>query len=129
MTWAFLKSPLPGAPASCPDAFPAGEGLVKVALYGDGSGTCPVANVEGDVITLDELPRSSPSAHEGRGESTKAGKLDAAILLNRIIDVRLVNLDARAMGIDELPETQRGLKAIEERVAREILKRTGSEAA
>jgi hypothetical protein len=120
-TWAFLKPPLPGAPASCPDAAPAGPGIVKVDLFADRSAGCPVASVEGDVVTLDELNESLASLHQARGAAGPGAKQDPTAILNRMIDFRLVVLDARTMGIDELPEVVTNVDEMKAAVARELL--------
>jgi parvulin-like peptidyl-prolyl isomerase len=120
-TWAFLKPPLPGTPASCPDAAPAGPGLVKVDLFADRSAGCPVASVEGDVLTLDELNESLAAIHQSRSGATSGAKQDPTAILNRMIDFRLVVLDARTMGIDELPEVATSVAEMKEAAAREIL--------
>ncbi len=121
-TWAFLKTPLPGAPASCPDAAPVSAGLVKAPLFAERSGTCPVASIGDDVVTLDDLAGALGTVHEGRADAAKAGKQDTSAILNRVIDARLLLGEARAMGVDEMPEVVEGMKTIDERVGREMLK-------
>jgi parvulin-like peptidyl-prolyl isomerase len=121
-TWAYLKTPLPGAPASCPDAKPAGEGLVKVSLFDGRSASCPVATVENESVTLQELAGVIAEAHESReGAARQAGQVDARAILDRLVDVRLIVLEANAMGIDELPEMKKAVEAVKERVGRTML--------
>ncbi len=121
-TWAFLKGSLPGAPSSCPGAQPAGSGQVKVGLFNPRSGTCPVASVGGDVLTIDNLNFALAGSHGAQGGATKAGKQDPTAILRRLVDARLIVLEGRAMGLEELPDVASGIKAIEERAGREMLK-------
>ena len=120
-SWAYLRLPLPGAPASCQDAVPAGEGIVRVDLYGERSVNCPVAAVDGDPVTLDELNAVLATSHQAHGASTQGGKKDPAAILNRLVDARLVVLEARTMGIEELPEVVATIDEIKVTTGREIL--------
>jgi len=121
-TWAILKSPLPGGSEVCPDAQDAGSGLIKVPLFSERSAACPVAKVGDDMIPLDDLTRALASSHQSGSGEAKAGRTDATAILNRLIDVRLIVQEARAMGVDEDPEVVKGLRSIEERVGRDLLK-------
>ena len=120
-TWVYLRAPLPGAPASCPTAQPAGEGLVKVSLFDDKAISCPVAAVEGEPIALEELSGALAITHEQRAGAAQAGKQDATAVVNRLVDVRLVLLEARTMGIDELPEVKEAIDGIKARTSLEML--------
>ena len=121
--WVFLKTPLPGAPASCPDPQPATSGVVKVPLFAERSGNCPVASIDGGGnVTVDELATALAGAHEGHGVSQQAGKQDPTAIVNRLVDAKLIVMEADAMGIDDLPEVKEGLKASEENIGREMLK-------
>ena len=121
-TWAYLKGSLPGAPSSCPDAQPAGSGQVKVVLFAPRSGTCPVASVGGDVLTIDDLNLALAGSHGAHGGAAKAGKQDPTAILGRLVDARLIVLEGRAMGLEELPDIATGIRGIEERAGREMLK-------
>ena len=122
-TWLFLRTPLPGAPASCPDAQSAGGDLVKVSLFGERSGSCPVASIDGtEIITVDGLAATLAGTHGSHGAAASAGKQDATALLNRLVDARLVVMEAQAMGIEELPQVKKVYEGIDESTGREILK-------
>lgn len=121
-TQVFLKAPLPGAPASCPDAQPAGDGMVKVPLFAPRSASCPVASVGGDVITVDDLNFALAGSHGSTAGAGKAGKQDPTAILRRLVDARLIVLEGRAMGIEEMPDVVLGIQRIDERVGREMLK-------
>lgn len=120
-TWAFLRPPLPDQATTCRAAEPAPDGLVKVPLFGVESKACPVADVEGGILTLNDLATALVAAHEKRTEGA-ASKTDATAILNRLVDVRLVVLEAQAMGIDELPEVARQLENARASAARDVLK-------
>ena len=122
-TWIYLRSPLPGASINCPDAQAAGAGIVKVSLFSDRSGNCPVATVDGNVgVTVEAVATALAGAHGQRTGEQQAGKADTSAIVNRLVDVRLIVLEGEAMGIDELPEVKESLKASEESIGRDLLK-------
>jgi hypothetical protein len=120
-TWAFLQPPLPDQATSCRTAEPASDGLVKVALFGQESRSCPVADVEGGIVTMNDLATALVAVHEKRTDGA-AGKTDATAIVKRLVDVRLVVLEAQAMGIDELPEVVKQLQSARAAAARDVLK-------
>ena len=121
--WIFLRSPVPGAATACPDAQAAGAGLVKVPLFSEKSGACPVATIQdGPSVTVDDLAAGLATTHEGHGASQKAGKQDPTAIVNRLVDAKLIVMEGEAMGIDDLPAVKDGIKAAEENAGREILK-------
>ncbi len=64
-----------------------------------------VAEVDGKPITLDEFNRAIGRIHSGSagGETPEKGGL--AELLERMINAKLILLEAREMGLNELPDT------------------------
>ena len=121
--WIFLKSSVPSAATACPDAQAAGSGLVKVPLFSEKSGSCPVATIQdGPSVTVDDLATALAGAHGAYGKEQQAGKQDPTAIVNRLVDAKLVALEGEAMGIDELPEVKEGIKAAQENVGREMLK-------
>jgi hypothetical protein len=119
--WAYLRPPLPDQATACRAAVPAADGLLKAPLFGVEATTCPAAEVEGGVVTLGELASAIASSHESRAEGP-TGRTDATAIVNRLIDARLVVLEAQAMGIDELPEVQAQVAAARAAAARDVLK-------
>jgi PPIC-type PPIASE domain len=80
-----------------------------VPLFSEEYGSVPVAVVgDDDAITVREFAEILAEAHSDR-ESTSGKKLDFAPLLDRLVDVRLIVREARAMGMDELPQVQKAL--------------------
>lgn len=66
----------------------------------------PVALVNDEPITLEEFSEALGSVHEGKvEEKTTAGK-DYGKVLKRLINTKLIIQEARAMGLDELPEVK-----------------------
>jgi parvulin-like peptidyl-prolyl isomerase len=91
-------------PEASTSAVPAPYFQLEAPLFSEDFASVPVASVEGDIVTLRELTGVISSAHESMSPDAKAGKRDVGPLLNRIVDGRVLALEARDMGIDELPE-------------------------
>ncbi|GEJ57076.1 peptidyl-prolyl cis-trans isomerase [Anaeromyxobacter diazotrophicus] len=94
----------------------------KVPLFAPASATLPVAEVENEAITLGELSKVLAGAHGAMGDAKSAGKKDFAPLLDRMIDARLLVIEARAMGIPELPELKKAVAEHREQALREMVK-------
>lgn len=62
-----------------------------------------VAIVNDEPIFLDELNQAIAASHKGRSGKQKAGRLDFSNIMERLINRRLILLEARNMGLDELP--------------------------
>jgi len=76
-----------------------------------------VASVNEEPISLEELNRAIAASHTSRPRSEKAGRIDYSAIMDRLINTRLILLEARNMGLDELPE----IKAVVEKYSREAL--------
>ena len=76
-----------------------------------------VATVNEEPISLDELNRAIAASHTTRPKGDKAGRIDYSAIMERLINTRLILLEARNMGLDELPE----VKDAVDRYARETL--------
>lgn len=82
----------------------------------------PIADVNGEVITLEELTSTLGSTHEGRTAGEKqAAKVDFSEILKRLINVRLIVQEAREMGMDELPEVKATVSKYSKTAVRELL--------
>ncbi len=67
----------------------------------------PLAVVNGEQITLEDLNKALASSHEGMADDKKqAARIDYAKILKRLINVRLILQEAKNIGLDELPETK-----------------------
>ena len=109
------KAPAPTAPAET-------YAVVQVPLFSESAADVPVAAVEGDVITLRDLTDAIAGAHGSHGGGEKAGKKDFTPILDRLVDAKLLALEAREMGMDELPEYKKALEEYRVAAAQEVLK-------
>ena len=72
----------------------------------------PIATVNDEVISIDELAKAIATSHESRHEDgAHAGKIDYMSMLDRIINMRLIIQEAANMGLDELPDFKSGEEA------------------
>jgi len=70
-------------------------------------GKIAVATVNDEPITLEEFNRAIAASHAARRGEKKAGRIDYSKIVNRLINTRLIVLEARNIGLDELPETKK----------------------
>lgn len=68
-----------------------------------------VATVNGDPITLKELNQALGMRHGEMTSKYKVGKVDYSEILDRLINTKLILLEARNMGLDELPEVKENI--------------------
>jgi hypothetical protein len=89
--------------------------LVSAALLGHAAegklpvidGKKTVATVNEEPITLEELNRAVAAAHTMRRGEETAGSIDYSQIINRMINTRLIVLEARNIGLDQLPEVKK----------------------
>jgi Skp family chaperone for outer membrane proteins len=74
------------------------------------NGKKAVATVDGEPITLDEFNKAIEAIHAEVTEGKMPGKRDFPLLLERLINRKLILIEAREMGLDELPETETMVK-------------------
>ena len=83
----------------------------------------PVAIVNGEEITLQDLNGALTSSHEGMVEDKKqAARIDYAQILKRMINTRLIVQEARNIGLDELPETKEAVAAYARTTLKELFR-------
>ena len=70
----------------------------------------PVATVNDEPILLHELVDTIASAHEQMGEGKSAGRKNLDKVLRRLINIKLILLEAVNMGMDELPEVKKAVE-------------------
>ena len=70
-------------------------------------GKTAVATVNDEPITLEEFNRAIAASHAARPGVKTAGRIDYSKIINRIINTRLIVLEARNIGLDELPEIRK----------------------
>lgn len=121
--------PAPSAPAAEPGAATsAGEPrqrpnfAVAVPAFDDAFEAVPVARVGGEVVTVGELMQGVAAAHDDR-KMGATGKQDFKVMLDRLIDLKLFVLEARASELDEDPAFQKELAEYKESAARMVLEK------
>jgi hypothetical protein len=101
-------------------------GTVKAPLFSDRYADLPVAKVDSRVVTLSDLSGALAAAHAARASSDSralhGGKKDYAPVLDRLIAVRLIVLEAHDIGIDEEPDVKEQMTHFRESGLREGLK-------
>jgi len=80
----------------------AAEGKLPVI---DGETT--VATVNDEPITLEEFNRAIAASHAARPGAETAGPVDYSKIIKRLINTRLIVLEARNIGLDNLPEIKK----------------------
>jgi len=95
---------------------------LKVPLFSTSFADFPVATVEGEKITLGQLNDALVSVHEEASKDKSAGKTDYKPVLDRLINTRLIVLEAKDMGIGDLPEVKSSIKEYEGASLRELVK-------
>lgn len=98
-------------------------GIVKAPLFARASASVEVAKVDDEVLTLRELLLALGEVHQARASGTARRTPDFRPALDRLIGTRLVLMEARAMGIDELPEVAADVKQFAESNLRALLQR------
>lgn len=66
-------------------------------------GKTAVATVNEEPITLEELNKAIGASHATRSGKKEAGRIDYSAIVNRLINTRLILLEAKNMGIQDLP--------------------------
>ncbi len=67
------------------------------------------------------MERAIAASHAARQKGEKAGRIDFSDIMQRLINTRLILLEAKNMGLDELPETKDTLKTYSKQALRELL--------
>jgi len=98
------------------------DGTVKAPLFSEKYASLPIARVEGELVTLRDLTDALASTHEARKAEQAGAHKDFHAVLDRLIGAKLVVLEAREMGLEELPEVKSALGKDEETTLRETLK-------
>lgn len=119
------------APASATEAAPARADAdsayvhLKAPLFSSRFASFPVAQVEDEVISLQELFDALATTHQSHGAPAAKGdapKRDYSAVLDRLIGVRLCVLEAREMGLDDLPQVKAEVAKFRQSTLVELLK-------
>jgi PPIC-type PPIASE domain len=104
---------------------PAPVVALKVPLLDDRFASIPVAVLGDEVLTMRDLGDALATSHQDR-KKAKAGAVGSGsefqAILERIVDMRLIVLEAREMGLDQLPEVAQGIASFKERTLRTVLR-------
>jgi len=121
----LLAGPAPAARGSV-DAYAVVQGPsgpIKAALFSEEQAALPVARVQDRVVTLRDLQEALRAAHESHDPSAiRAGKKDFSAILDRLIGMKLIALEAHEMGIDALPDIREEMERYQSASLREVLK-------
>ena len=94
----------------------------KVPLFSPLFSNMPVASIEDETITLDELNNTLASIHSSAAEGMSAGKKDFMSVLNRLINSRLIPMEAENMGLGDLPKIKKAIEDFKSESIKDELK-------
>jgi parvulin-like peptidyl-prolyl isomerase len=104
---------------------PAPVVALRLPLLDDRFASTPVAVVGEEVMTMRDLGDALATSHQDR-KKAKAAAVGSGnefqAILERIVDMRLIVLEAREMGLDQLPEVAQSIASFRERTLRAVLK-------
>jgi parvulin-like peptidyl-prolyl isomerase len=95
---------------------------MRVPLFADDFASTPVARVDGEAITAEEVAQALAGAHGQRRADAKAGAQDLGPIVGRLVNSRLIVAEARDSGLDELPKVAEKIAAAEEQRLKDILR-------
>jgi|GEM_PF-354563 parvulin-like peptidyl-prolyl isomerase len=95
---------------------------LRVPLFNEMFNSTPIASVVGEPITVGQVVDTlAKSGRHGTSANNDAGKKQYDKILNRLIDTRLMLAEARATGIDELPEVKTAIQSLKNRALRQMV--------
>jgi len=94
---------------------------MKVPLFSPSFSGIPVATVNEEKITIDELTEAITAMHEGMTEQQTMAKKSYKEVLNRLINIKLLVQEAENIGLDEIEDIKKKLKTYEENTLRDVL--------
>lgn len=98
-----------------------GQSVLAGPKFPEVDGKAVLARVNGETILLDDFFREMSDIHEEAGQNKPVSRPNTTVLLNRMIDTRLVVQEARNIGLDELPEVKSAFDAYEKNRLRSML--------
>lgn len=96
---------------------------VKVPLFSERFSVLPVATVNDDDITIDELAAAVAAMHEEQKDGAAAPRISYDEILRRLINTLLFVQEAKNMGLDEVPEIRNILDTFAKTTLRQFLMR------
>jgi len=100
------------------------EPMVKmsVPLFSPLFSGFPVATVNDENITMEELRDAVNEAHTQMSEDKATVKVNYGDILNRLVNLKLILQDAEEMGINELPEVGESVTSYKKNLMRDLVK-------
>ena len=103
--------------------------LLFAGLPGDASGDSlpvidgkiAVATVNGEPITLEEFNNTIAASHAAKSGKEKAGRIAYSGVINRLINTKLILLEAGNIGLDELPEVKAAVEKYSQQTLMNLL--------
>lgn len=84
-------------------------------------GKATVATVNNEPITLESLKRTVAASNEENPEKGAADGIDFSAVVKRLVNMRLIVLEAINIGLDELPEVKKALESFATQSLMELL--------
>lgn len=96
---------------------------LKAPIFSPIFSSVPLASVNDELITLEDVKVSIGSMHADMKETKTKVRRDYTALLNRLINVKLILQEAKNIGLDELPEIEQTVKSYEQRALIEFFQK------
>lgn len=94
---------------------------VKVPLFSPLFAEFPVATVNDEPITVNDLNASLETVHEGMAEGTQAPRRNFTDILNRIITSKLIIQEGRNIGLDQQEQPKEMIDTFSRKLLREMV--------
>lgn len=94
---------------------------MRVPLFSPSFADFPVAEVNGEPITLKKYTSMMASFHTTKTTVQEAAKIDYGQVLERLINVKLVEQEAERIGLNDLPEVKDQVDAFSRATRRQLL--------
>jgi hypothetical protein len=96
---------------------------LRVPFFSDRFSDLPVAVVNGETISLDDLKKAVGARHEGVSEGKTSTGTGFSHMLGLLIDVKLITQEGRNIGLDELPDVKAAMDKFSKSTMREMLQK------
>ncbi len=94
---------------------------LKVPVSSEAFAGVPVARADDEVVTVRDLAKALETSHRNIAEGKPPPKINPVDIVNRLVNVRLFLKEARAIGVDELPEVKEELRSYSEQTIRKLI--------
>ena len=112
----------PGPAGKAPAGAPGEPGIsLRVPLFSPAFAAVPIAEVNGEPITVQAFTNVITSFHGRQTSAKEAARIEYGQVLERLVNVKLVSQEAEKIGLDELPEVTDQVKAFAAATRRQLL--------